>query len=88
METTKNDAFFAVSLDGIHLTESQIHNIDKGIKEVVMRELARVDHAGDFIVNKKLEANPRFKGFRFPIIMGIWIENYDIFQKRMQERQQ
>jgi len=82
MKKTKNDAFFAVSLDGIHLTDDQIERIDKGIKEVVSREVAHIDHGGDLVINNKLELNPRFKGFRFPIIFGIWIETWDIFRKR------
>lgn len=82
MEKTKNDAFFAVSLDGINLTEDQVQRIDKGIKEVVAREVAQIDHGGDLVINKKLELNPRFKGIRFPIIFGIWIESWDIFRKR------
>ncbi|MBS7253705.1 hypothetical protein [Flavobacterium branchiicola] len=79
----KNDALFTVSLDGISLTEEQIKNIDKGIKRVVMSEIAQIDHGGDLIVNKKLELNPRFKGFRVPILWGIWIESFDIFRKRL-----
>jgi hypothetical protein len=78
----KNDAFFTVSLDGINLTNEQINNIDKGIKRVVMSEIAQIDHGGDLIVNKKLELNPRFKGFKLPILLGIWIESFDIFRKR------
>jgi hypothetical protein len=83
MEKLKDDAFFAVSLDGIHLTEDQSRRIDKGIKEVVMREIAQIDHGGDLVVNKKLEANPRFNGLKFPIIFGFWIETLEVFRKRM-----
>lgn len=82
MEKLKDDAFFAVSLDGISLSDAQIKRIDKGIKEVVMREIAQIDHGGDLVINSKLGLNPRFKGFRFPIIFGFWIETYDIFRKR------
>lgn len=82
MKKAKNEAFFTVSLDGLNLTDDQIGRIDKGIKEVVAREVAQIDHRGDLVINDRLDLNPRFKGFKFPILFGIWIENWDVFRKR------
>lgn len=82
MTTTNDEALFAVSLDGIRLTEDQIRNIDKGIREVVFREIAMIDHGGDLVFNRKLQVNPRFSEIKIPIVWGIWIERLDIFQKR------
>ncbi|HMQ59825.1 MAG TPA: hypothetical protein PKE06_04105 [Flavilitoribacter sp.] len=81
-----DDAVFTVSLDGIGLSPDQVERIDKGIKETVMRELALIDNRGDLIINRKLEANPKFKGIRLPIWVGIWIEDFDIFKRRLFEQ--
>ncbi|KFF10337.1 hypothetical protein [Flavobacterium hydatis] len=77
----QNNAFFTVSLDGIKLTKEQINNIDKGIKRVVMSEIAQIDHEGDLIVNRKLELNPRLKGLKLPILLGIWMEPFNNLRK-------
>lgn len=88
MEKTKyhEDAFFTVSLDGIKLTEQQVRNIDRGIKEVVAREIAQIDHQGDLVINQKLNLHPRFSGIRWPIWFGIWIETLDVYRKRFLEQ--
>ena len=79
----QTDCFFTVSLDGIGLTKEQVNNINQGIKRVVLTEIAQIDTGGDLIVNRKLELNPRFKGWKFPILWGIWIEPIEIFRKRL-----
>jgi len=88
MKTTRkigDNAFFSVTLDGVKLTEEQASNIEKGINKVVMNEIAQIDNRGDLMINRRLDLNPRFKGFNIPIIWGIWIEDFDIFKKRMME---
>lgn len=79
MEATKfkDDVVFAVSLEGIKLSDAQVKRIDKSIKEVVMRHVAKIDNQGDFTINKKLSDNPKFVAGGIPlgpIILGIWIE--------------
>ncbi len=70
--TSEKGVVFAVSLDGLNLSKNQIKQIDHGIKEAVMRELAKIDNKGDLIINRKIESNPKFRGFTFPIILGGW----------------
>lgn len=86
METKleKDDALFMVSLDGVNFSEDQINRINSGIKDVVMREIAQIDNKGDLIVNKRLDLNPRFKGWEWANrTMGIWIEDFDTYRKRL-----
>lgn len=74
MENSKNDQLFIASLDDIALSEEQMHRIDRGIKEVVMRELAQIDNQGDLVINSKLALNPRFKdNLKGSRTMGIWV---------------
>lgn len=78
------DEVFAVSLDGIVLSAEQEARIESGIKEVVMRELAKIDLKGDFVINRKLELKPRFKDFfDGGRTRGLWIEDIERFKKRM-----
>ena len=60
---------FVAALDGIDLSKDQVENITKGIREVVMKELARIDTKGDLIIDKKVRDNPYF--LDFPILEGI-----------------
>ena len=77
MENSKNDQLFLVSFDDIPLSEEQMRSIDKGIKEVVMRELAQIDNQGDLIINNKLAGNPRLKELNEKLkgsrTLGIWV---------------
>jgi hypothetical protein len=77
---------FEVSLSGLNLTKEQISQIDKGIKEVVMRELAKIDHKGDMVISRvplkqedditlrALNPNP----FHIGATDGIWVRVKDI----------
>ncbi|MBI5915292.1 MAG: hypothetical protein HY842_07940 [Bacteroidetes bacterium] len=87
MKKSQEDAVFAVSLDGVNLSDEQLKRIDSGIKEVVMRELAKVDNQGDLVINRKLELNPKFKlpDWLRPL-PGIWIEDFDRFRRRSLEQ--
>ncbi len=81
MKKQVNDSLFAVALDGVDLNKEQLANIDKGIKEVVMREIAKVDTGGDLVINQKLEG--RLERIDWGgHTMGIWIENIDRFNRR------
>jgi hypothetical protein len=78
---------FEVSLSGLNLSKEQISQIDKGIKEVVMRELAKIDHKGDIVISgmpPKQEddlalrpSNP--SSFPSGATDGIWVRVKDIF---------
>lgn len=80
----KDDAVFTVSLDGIKLSKEQIEAINKDIQDLVMRELAQIDHGGDVVISERLKDNPRLKGLEWiNRTWGIWVINgkryYDIF---------
>lgn len=84
MKNLQDDNQFSVSLNGIELTEKQRKRIDSGIKEVVMREIANIDKQGDFILNSNLRDSPLFGKYELPQhTMGIWIERFDNFRKRL-----
>lgn len=72
----KDDAHFVVSLDGLNLSKKQIASIDKGIRDVVLKEIAAIDTKGDVVINKRLDLNPKTIGVKFPILAGIWIEDF------------
>jgi len=56
---------FLIALDGLELSEKQKQNINSGIQEVVMRELAKMDSIGDYTIVKN--NNPILR----PFIRGI-----------------
>lgn len=75
------EPFFAVALDGIKFSQEQLNRIDSGIKELVMREIAKIDHKGDIVVNKKIELYPLFEKFKNIKWLGIWINGYKSFRE-------
>jgi hypothetical protein len=79
---SKEGPFFTVALDGLNLSDEQLKNIELGIKDVVMREVAKIDHRGDLIINANLALNPRLQGIKLPELFGIWIENMERFKVR------
>jgi len=72
---------FIAALDGVELSKEQIQNINAGIQEVVMRELAGIDRKGDFVIAERVTKNPRFLELPHHT-MGIWVENLGIFRNR------
>ena len=69
---------FFISLDDIDLTDEQIKRIDKGIQNVVLKELASIDNVSNFAVKADLgktliPGKPR--PFPFPFPWGIIIYN-------------
>lgn len=72
---------FTVSLEGIDLTDEQVKRIDAGIKDVVMREIASVDHRADLAISRKLTVNPLFKTIKIPEWFGIWVLPQSAYQK-------
>ena len=83
MSKYQENAMFTASLDGVKLSPEQIKRIDKGIKDVIMTELATIDHGGNLMINSRLDQNPRFRKIIWDgRTMGIWIEDYDKFLER------
>jgi hypothetical protein len=60
---------FLVSLNGLKITDAQKIKINSGIQEVVMRELAQIDHTDITVKTKKVDAPISLKDF--PFIWGI-----------------
>ncbi|MBA6315158.1 hypothetical protein [Cellulophaga baltica] len=85
MKDLQDDVVFTASLDGIKLSTDQIKRIDDGIKNVIMTELAQIDHGGDIVINKKITLNPKLKGFNDLFKYGIWLEDFDRFRSRIQK---
>ncbi|MBO0590589.1 hypothetical protein I2486_04140 [Cellulophaga sp. E16_2] len=85
MKDLQDDVIFTASLDGIKLSTDQIKRIDNGIKNVIMTELAQIDHGGDIVINKKIALNPKLKGFNDLFKYGIWLEDFDRFRSRIQK---
>lgn len=72
----KDDVIFTVALDDVKLSKAQLTRLDKGIRDVVMKHIARIDHGGEIAINRKLDENPKLLGPFLPlgpIIFGIWI---------------
>ncbi len=69
---------FLVALEGIKLTDAQKKKINSGIQEVIMRELAQLDHTEMLVKKGKPELlTPTIKDR--PFIWGLWgILNKDI----------
>jgi Fe-S cluster assembly iron-binding protein IscA len=63
---------FLVSLNGLKITDAQKIKINSGIQEVVMRELAQIDHTDITVKTKKVDAPISLKDF--PFIWGIWVD--------------
>ncbi len=63
---------FLVALNGIKMTEIQKAKINSGIQEVVMRELAQMDHSEITVKTKKIDTPISLKDF--PFIWGILID--------------
>ena len=50
METKKH---FFISLEGVDLSNEQLKRIDKGIQQVVLSEISKIDNSSEFIVNQQ-----------------------------------
>ena len=80
----QEDAHFIVSLDGLNLSKKQLARIDKGIKDIVLKEIASMDTKGDVVLNHRILNNPKFTPLKIPELAGIWVENFE----RLVDRQQ
>lgn len=67
---TKNKKLFFVSLEGVDLTDEQLKKIDKGIQQVVLKEISKIDNSKEFIVNQHLGTIP-IKPGKWPFPWGI-----------------
>jgi len=68
---------FHISLEGIELSDEQISRIEKGIHEVVLREITPIKDVGEnaFIVKK-------FPDFiRGEVTLGMWWPDHDSILK-------
>lgn len=65
---------FVVSLEGIKLSNEQKQRINKGLKEVVMKELGNMDLVNDVVLKKSKPNVPILLGDR-PFIWGIILKN-------------
>ena len=65
---------FVVSLEGIKLSNEQKQRINKGLKEVVMKELGNMDLANDVVLKKNNINLPILIGDR-PFPWGIILKN-------------
>jgi len=84
MKKSSDDNQFSISLNGIDLSREQRERIDKGVKDVVMRELASIDHKGDFLINTNIGRSPLLDKYKLPPhTMGIWIEQFDRYRERL-----
>lgn len=81
MEKSSQNALFIADLNGIELTPEQRAEIDRGVKQAVMRTLAQIDQRGDLVINRAVAKNPKFLEFG-PEILGIWIDDFDINIRR------
>jgi hypothetical protein len=70
----KNEFNFVASLEGVELSKEQIARINTGIKEVVIKEIARIDFKGDVVINERFKGHDVFE--KLPILEGIWVENF------------
>ncbi len=61
---------FVVALSGVKLTEAQKQKINSGIQEVVMRELAQIDHT-EMVVKKSKPDTPLISLKNMPFIWGL-----------------
>ena len=87
MKNSYEENQFSISLNGIDLSEKQRQRIDQGVKEVVMRELAAIDHQGDYIINNNIGRSPFIDKYKLPPhTMGIWIERFDRYRDRLVKR--
>lgn len=57
---------FFVSLEGVDLTDAQLKNIDKGIQNVVLSELSKIDNSQVFAAQRNL------KDFVKPLRIKEW----------------
>ena len=53
---------FTAKLEGIKLNDQARQRIVNGVQELVIRELAHVDHKGDLIVKRPIELRPILNG--------------------------
>lgn len=72
MKSSKNKEFY-ISLEGINLTEEQIIKIEKGIHELVLKELSKLNTTPDNTL--LLTKFPRFR--HDGVSMGMWVPNKD-----------
>lgn len=82
---TKNKKHFFISLEGVDLSDEQLKRIDKGIQQVVLSEISKIDNSREFIVNQQLNKIVLKPG-KWPFPWGIIIRNPNIpFQDHIKD---
>lgn len=61
---------FLVALDGVKLSEAQKMKINSGIQEVVMRELANIDHT-EMVIKKQISLDVSADIRNIPFRWGV-----------------
>lgn len=81
---TRNDQEFLVQLNGLKLSNDQLERINKGINEVVMREVANTDK-GAVVAFRPSGLGPKWPTIppRGPIIWGIVVIRHDLIDKAL-----
>lgn len=73
-EAKKSEDYFLISFDGLNLSKDQKKRIEKNIQELVMKELATIDHGGDITISKRFTGRPTWEDlWRTGQLAGFWI---------------
>ncbi len=77
---SKKENYFLVSFDGLDLTKDQKQRIEKNIQELVMKEIALLDHSGDVKISRKFAGKPTWEDlWKQGQLAGFWIEGFPNF---------
>jgi len=71
---------FVVSLEGLELSKEQKKRIEKGIQDLVLQEIANIDHDVNMKVSKRFTAHPTWEDlWKKGQLAGFWIKGYPDF---------
>ena len=63
--------YFVGTLEGVDLTSKQKDKISSELRELLMKELAQLDHKGDIYIRQNFKKHPLFD---FDTTFGVWID--------------
>ena len=76
----KKATTFLVSLEGLNLTKDQEKRIEKGIGEIILKEIAMLDNKTDVAITQKFSLHPTWKElWERGQVAGFWIKGYPDF---------
>lgn len=75
-----NEDYFLISFEGLDLSKEQKKRIVKNIQELVLKEVAIIDHGGDVKISRNFAGRPTWEElWKWGQLAGFWIQGFPNF---------